>query len=110
MQSSILEVVVMDKDLVKDDFLWDSSLFEPFEDHLILTVEDGVGPNKDEVLGKVIVPLNSVERRADDRLVHSLLVQCSASWMIWNRRRKIRIKKFSTRLQLRMLPMGVPRT
>ncbi|KAI7987261.1 FT-interacting protein 4 [Camellia lanceoleosa] len=44
---------------------------EPFEDHLILTVEDRVGPNKDEVLGKVIVPLNSVERRADDRLVHS---------------------------------------
>ncbi|KAI7987260.1 Protein NETWORKED 1D [Camellia lanceoleosa] len=34
---------------------------KPFEDHLILTVEDHVGPNKDEVLGKVIVPLSSVE-------------------------------------------------
>ncbi|GFY92533.1 C2 calcium/lipid-binding plant phosphoribosyltransferase family protein [Actinidia rufa] len=44
---------------------------EPFEDHLILTVEDRVGPNKDEVLGKVIIPLNAVERRADDRIVHS---------------------------------------
>ncbi|KAI7989523.1 FT-interacting protein 7 [Camellia lanceoleosa] len=53
---------------------WNEDLMfvaEPFEDHLILTVEDRVGPNKDEVLGKVIVPLNSVERRADDRLVHS---------------------------------------
>ncbi|KAI8026643.1 FT-interacting protein 3 [Camellia lanceoleosa] len=44
---------------------------EPFEDHLILTVEDRVGPNKDEVLRKVIVPLSSVERRADDHPVHS---------------------------------------
>ncbi|PSS04339.1 FT-interacting protein [Actinidia chinensis var. chinensis] len=43
---------------------------EPFEDHLILTVEDRVGPNKDEVLGKVIIPLSSVEKRADDRIVY----------------------------------------
>ncbi|XP_057780661.1 FT-interacting protein 3-like [Salvia miltiorrhiza] len=44
---------------------------EPFDDHLILSVEDRVGPNKDEVLGKVFIPLTTVERRADDRIVHS---------------------------------------
>ncbi|KAL0379539.1 UNVERIFIED_CONTAM: FT-interacting protein 3 [Sesamum angustifolium] len=30
-----------------------------------------VGPNKDEVLGKTFIPLATVERRADDRVVHS---------------------------------------
>ncbi|KAA8516031.1 hypothetical protein F0562_019210 [Nyssa sinensis] len=45
---------------------------EPFEDHLFLSVEDRVGPNKDEIMGKVIIPLNSVERRADnDRIFHT---------------------------------------
>ncbi|KAI3444566.1 hypothetical protein Pfo_001231 [Paulownia fortunei] len=44
---------------------------EPFDDHLILSVEDRMVPNKDEVLGRVFIPLATVERRADDRIVHS---------------------------------------
>ncbi|KAE8697577.1 putative Kiwellin [Hibiscus syriacus] len=40
---------------------------EPFEDHLIFSVEDRVKPNKDETMGMVVVPLSSVGRRADDR-------------------------------------------
>ncbi|XP_052170169.1 FT-interacting protein 3-like [Diospyros lotus] len=59
----------------KMNALWNEDLMfvaaEPFEEHLILTVEDRIGPNKDEVLGKAIIPLNTVERRADDRIVHS---------------------------------------
>uniref|UniRef100_A0A5B6Z2Y0 C2 domain-containing protein n=1 Tax=Davidia involucrata TaxID=16924 RepID=A0A5B6Z2Y0_DAVIN len=55
--------------------LWNEDMMfvaaEPFEDHLILSVEDRVGPNKDEIMGKVFIPLNSVEKRADDRIVHS---------------------------------------
>ncbi|KAL8216691.1 hypothetical protein R6Q57_023528 [Mikania cordata] len=55
--------------------LWNEDLLfvaaEPFEDHLILTVEDHVGPGKDEILGRVIIPLNMVEKRADDRIIHS---------------------------------------
>nr|XP_043613964.1 FT-interacting protein 7 [Erigeron canadensis] len=55
--------------------LWNEDLIfvaaEPFEDHLILTVEDRVGPGKDEILGRVIIPLNMVEKRADDRIIHS---------------------------------------
>ncbi|CAL9196575.1 unnamed protein product [Musa hybrid cultivar] len=43
---------------------------EPFEDHLILSVEDRVGPNKDEVIGRVIIPLGSIEKRADDRIIY----------------------------------------
>ncbi|KAJ0818495.1 putative C2 domain, phosphoribosyltransferase, C2 domain superfamily [Helianthus annuus] len=55
--------------------LWNEDLLfvaaEPFEDHLILTVEDRVGPGKDEILGRVIIPLSMIEKRADDRIIHS---------------------------------------
>ncbi|KAL0425981.1 UNVERIFIED_CONTAM: FT-interacting protein 7 [Sesamum radiatum] len=55
--------------------LWNEDLMfvaaEPFDDHLIISVEDRLGPNKDEVLGKTFIPLATVERRADDRVVHS---------------------------------------
>ncbi|CAK9141876.1 unnamed protein product [Ilex paraguariensis] len=55
--------------------LWNEDLLfvaaEPFEDHLILTVEDRVAPGKDEILGRVIIPLSLVEKRADDRIIHS---------------------------------------
>ncbi|KAJ9147913.1 hypothetical protein P3X46_030027 [Hevea brasiliensis] len=44
---------------------------EPFEDHLVLSVEDRVGPGKNEIIGRVIIPLSSVEKRADDRIIHS---------------------------------------
>ncbi|GJN01278.1 hypothetical protein PR202_ga18531 [Eleusine coracana subsp. coracana] len=43
---------------------------EPFEDHLVLTLEDRAAPNKDEILGRVIIPLTMIDRRADDRIVH----------------------------------------
>lgn len=55
--------------------LWNEDLMlvaaEPFDDHLILTVEDRVGPNKDETLGRVPIKLATVERRADDRIFPS---------------------------------------
>lgn len=40
---------------------------EPFEDHLILSVEDRVSASKDEVLGLVHVPLGPADKRLDDR-------------------------------------------
>ncbi|KAM7260382.1 hypothetical protein ACFE04_016123 [Oxalis oulophora] len=55
--------------------LWNEDLLfvaaEPFEDHLVLTVEDRVGPGKDEIIGRVIIPLSAVEKRADDRMIPS---------------------------------------
>ncbi|XP_019191851.1 PREDICTED: FT-interacting protein 1-like [Ipomoea nil] len=38
---------------------------EPFEEDLILTVEDKVAANKDEVLGKCVVSLQTVEKMVD---------------------------------------------
>ncbi|MCE3216013.1 hypothetical protein HAX54_004385, partial [Datura stramonium] len=36
---------------------------ESFEGQLVLSVEDKVAPNKDELLGKCIIPLQDVEKR-----------------------------------------------
>ncbi|KAH6767723.1 Calcium-dependent lipid-binding plant phosphoribosyltransferase family protein [Perilla frutescens var. hirtella] len=42
---------------------------EPFEEPLILTVEDKVGANKDEVLGRCLILLNTVVKRQDSKPV-----------------------------------------
>lgn len=44
---------------------------EPFEDYLLISVEDHVGPGKDEIVGKVLIPVSAVERRTDDKQVVS---------------------------------------
>lgn len=53
--------------------LWNEDLVfvaaEPLEEHLILTAKDRQGPNKDEVMGKTIIPLSSVVRRLDQKPV-----------------------------------------
>ncbi|GKV23109.1 hypothetical protein SLEP1_g32884 [Rubroshorea leprosula] len=55
--------------------LWNEDLLfvaaEPFEEPLILSVEDRVAPGKDEIIGRVILPLHAIQRRADDRIIHS---------------------------------------
>ncbi|KAG8363326.1 hypothetical protein BUALT_Bualt19G0010800 [Buddleja alternifolia] len=86
------------------NILWNEDLMfvaaEPFDDHLILSVEDRTAPNKDEVLGKVFIPLATVERRADDRIVHSRwfnLQKSSASEVEESKR-----DKFSSRIHLRV--------
>ncbi|KAL2321953.1 hypothetical protein Fmac_026332 [Flemingia macrophylla] len=56
--------------------LWNEDLVfvaaEPFEEMLTITVEDRVHPSKDEVLGKINLPLTVFEKRLDHRPVHSL--------------------------------------
>lgn len=42
---------------------------EPFEEPLVITVEDRVSSNKDEILGKCLILLNSVPRRLDNKPV-----------------------------------------
>lgn len=44
---------------------------EPFEEMMMLFVEDVVGPGKTELLGQVRIPLMSIERRIDGRPVAS---------------------------------------
>lgn len=55
--------------------LWNEDLVfvaaEPFEEQLVLTVEDRVSPRKDDVLGKITLPLTIFEKRLDHRPVDS---------------------------------------
>ncbi|KAK1397942.1 FT-interacting protein 1 [Heracleum sosnowskyi] len=44
---------------------------EPFEDYVLFSVEDRIGPNCDEVVGRVVLPLTNIERRLDDKPVAS---------------------------------------
>ncbi|OVA06408.1 C2 calcium-dependent membrane targeting [Macleaya cordata] len=44
---------------------------EPFEDYLMVSVEDRIGTGRDEVLGRVLVPVTTIERRNDDKPVVS---------------------------------------
>ncbi|KAL5727509.1 Multiple C2 domain and transmembrane region protein 7 [Ranunculus cassubicifolius] len=84
--------------------LWNEDLLfvtaEPFEDPLILSVEDRVGANKDEIIGRVYLPLNTVDKRADDRIIHS-------RWFNLERPMAIDVdqlkrEKFSSRINLRV--------
>ncbi|XP_054780974.1 FT-interacting protein 7-like [Prosopis cineraria] len=85
---------------------WDQELMfvaaEPFEEYLMLSVEDHVGPNKDETIGHAVISLSSVEKRADDRHIHSRwysLERSVSSAMDGDQGRKEK-DKFSGRLHL----------
>lgn len=92
--------------------MWNEDLMfvaaEPFDDHLIISVEDRVGPNKDETLGRVAIPLSSVERRADDRNIrgrwYNLEKHMSdAMELEGEQRKKDKEKdKFASRIHLRV--------
>ncbi|XP_027335476.1 FT-interacting protein 7-like [Abrus precatorius] len=54
---------------------WDQELMfvaaEPFEEPLVVSIENRVGPNKDETIGVVVIPLTHADKRADDRSTHT---------------------------------------
>ncbi|KAJ6848499.1 FT-interacting protein 1-like [Iris pallida] len=81
-----------------EDFMFVAA--EPFEDHLVLSVEDRVGPNKDEPIGRVIIPLQSIEKRADDKIVHTRWYNLEKPGLIDVD--QLKKEKFSSRLHLRV--------
>ncbi|KAK7374904.1 hypothetical protein VNO80_08347 [Phaseolus coccineus] len=90
--------------------LWNEDLVfvaaEPFEEKLAITVEDRVHPSKDEVLGKMILPLTLFEKRLDHRPVHSRwfnLEKFGFGMMEADRRNEL---KFSSRIHLRICLEG----
>lgn len=44
---------------------------EPFEDYLLVSVEDRVGPGREEAVGRVLLPVTAIERRNDEKQVVS---------------------------------------
>ncbi|XP_068641322.1 FT-interacting protein 1-like [Aristolochia californica] len=90
--------------------LWNEDLVfvvaEPFEEHLVLTVEDRVHPSKDDVLGKTTLPISIFEKRLDHRPVHSQwfnLEKFGFGLLEGDRRKEL---KFSSRIHLRVCLEG----
>lgn len=90
--------------------LWNEDLIfvaaEPFEEQLVLTVENKVTPAKDEIVGRLHLPLNIIERRLDHRPVHSKwfnLEKFGFGALELDKRHEL---KFSSRIHLRVCLEG----
>ncbi|KAL9455278.1 hypothetical protein AB3S75_010649 [Citrus x aurantiifolia] len=83
--------------------MWNEDLMfvaaEPFEEPLILTVEDRVAPNKDEVLGKCLIPLQAVQRRLDHKPVNTRWFNLEKHVIVDGEKKET---KFSSRIHLRI--------
>ncbi|OVA06661.1 C2 calcium-dependent membrane targeting [Macleaya cordata] len=84
--------------------LWNEDLMfvaaEPFEEHLVLSVEDRVGQNKDEVLGKCVIPLHLVDRRLDYKAVHTKWFNLEKHVVVEGEKKKE--TRFASRIHLRI--------
>ncbi|KAL0435463.1 UNVERIFIED_CONTAM: FT-interacting protein 3 [Sesamum radiatum] len=72
---------------------------EPFEDPLILTVEDRVAPNKDEILGRCVMLLNTVSRRLDNKPVPAKWHNLEKHPLVEGQKKEA---KFSSKIHLRI--------
>ncbi|KAL4612108.1 hypothetical protein ACB092_08G174800 [Castanea dentata] len=84
--------------------MWNEDLLfvvaEPFEERLILTVEDRVGSNKDEILGKCVIPLHNVQRRLDHKPVNTRWFNLEKHIIVEGEQKKE--TKFASRIHLRL--------
>lgn len=90
--------------------MWNEDLVfvaaEPFEEHIVLTVEDQIHHSKDDVLGRISLPLTVFEKRLDHRPVHSKwfnLEKFGFGALEADRRKEL---KFSSRIHLRICLEG----
>ncbi|PHU29474.1 Protein QUIRKY [Capsicum chinense] len=122
LQASYIEVCVKDKDVVLDEMIGrfvfdlvdiprrvppDSSLTpqwikeaktEPFEEPLVITVEDKVGSNF-EFLGKCVLPLSIVPRRLDNKPVPSKWHNLEKHTVVEGEKKET---KFASKIHLRL--------
>lgn len=73
---------------------------EPFEEHLLLSIENRIGPGKEETLARVMIPLPSVRKRPDDK-------NFPGQWYPLQRPssdgiEEVKKEKFASRLHLRV--------
>ncbi|KAG6497886.1 FT-interacting protein 3-like [Zingiber officinale] len=85
-------------------FFWNEEFMfvaaEPFEEELVLSVEERVAHNKDEEISRVHIPLTTIEKRTDDRIIKS-------RW--WNLKKHVAVDldqlkedKFSSKIHARI--------
>ncbi|KAF5454858.1 hypothetical protein F2P56_024492 [Juglans regia] len=88
--------------------MWNEDLMfvaaEPFEEPLILSVEERVASNKDEVLGKCAIPLQYVDRRLDHRPVNTRWHNLEKHVIVEGEKKKE--TKFSSRIHMRICLEG----
>ncbi|XP_010243619.1 PREDICTED: FT-interacting protein 1 [Nelumbo nucifera] len=72
---------------------------EPLEDYLMVCVEDRIGPGRDEVLGRVLIPVMAIERRTDDKPVVSKWFSLD---MHYNFTESKVVSRFGSRIHLRV--------
>ncbi|KAK9673691.1 hypothetical protein RND81_12G183700 [Saponaria officinalis] len=83
--------------------MWNEDLLfvaaEPFEEPLLLSVEDRVGPGKDETLGVCMIPLQNLQRRWDHKPVNTRWYNLEKHMIVDGEKKEI---KFATRIHLRI--------
>jgi hypothetical protein len=83
--------------------IWNEDLMfvaaEPFEEPLVLTVEDRIAPNKDETLGKCMIPLHMVQRRLDHKPVNTRWHNLEKHLVVEGEKKDT---KFASRIHLRV--------
>lgn len=85
--------------------IWNEDLLfvvaEPFEDYLLVSVEDRVAPNRDEVVGRVLFPITSIERRLDEKPVTSRWFNLDIHYNNNNQNESKALVRFASRIHLR---------
>ncbi|KAG8389133.1 hypothetical protein BUALT_Bualt02G0197500 [Buddleja alternifolia] len=77
---------------------------EPFEDYLMISIEDHLAPNRDEVVGRVILPIGNIERRFDDKFLVSRWFNLDTHFSSPNESKAV--VRFASRIHLRTLLEG----
>ncbi|KAG2331012.1 hypothetical protein Bca52824_002192 [Brassica carinata] len=83
---------------------WDQEFMfvvaEPFEENLVLSVEDHSEPNRDEPVGKAVIPLAAIEKRMDDKKFRSRWFHLEDSISDAMDEDKAKKVKFATRIHV----------
>ncbi|KAG5573904.1 hypothetical protein H5410_063670 [Solanum commersonii] len=87
--------------------IWNEDLIfvaaEPFEEPLILSVEDRVAPNKDVIVGKCLIHLQYIDRRLDHRPMNSKWYNLEKHVIVEGEREEI---KFASRIHMSLYLEG----
>ncbi|XP_052192819.1 FT-interacting protein 3 isoform X2 [Diospyros lotus] len=87
--------------------MWNEDLVlvtaEPFEEPLVITVEDRVAQNKDEFLGRCVLQLQNISRRFDNKAVPARWHNLEKHTIIEGEKKEI---KFASKIHLRICLEG----
>lgn len=85
--------------------MWNEDLVfvaaEPFEEHLVLIVEDRIGSGKDEIMGRTVIHMTTIEKRLDHRPIISRWFNLERHNIVEGEQRK-KETRFASRIHLRV--------